>query len=151
MTRSAFAILLFAGLSACAGPAARESAGTRRAIAEIALAQIGVPYRYGGSDRSGFDCSGLVQYVYANAGVEVPRSTWQQIKAGRRISYSDARVGDLLFYRFGRSRNASLHVAIYLGDDLIVHAPATGREVSETRADQDPWSKRYITTVRILP
>jgi cell wall-associated NlpC family hydrolase len=147
-----FTILLFAAtLAACAGPGSKESLATRRAISDTAIAQIGVPYRYGGNDRDGFDCSGLVQYVYAQSGVELPRSTAEMMKIGARIAYSNARVGDLLFYTFRDRKHPSMHVAIYLGDDWMVHAPSSGGQVTKIRTDEKPWPKRYVAAVRILP
>lgn len=146
-----FSLLLAALVAACAGPGVKEGNAARRVIADQAVAQIGTPYRYGGNDRSGFDCSGLVQYVYAQAGIELPRGTGELLKAGTRINYSDARVGDLVFFRFSDRRQPSMHVAIYLGDDWMVHAPSTGGNVMKTRADEKPWPKRYVATVRVLP
>lgn len=147
-----FALMMVAVLlAACAGPGARQAVATRRAIADNALSQVGVPYRYGGNDPGGFDCSGLVQYAYSQAGVELPRGTAELLKTGTRISYADARVGDLLFYRFNDRRQSSMHVAIYLGDDWIVHAPASGGKVTKIRSDEKPWLKRYLTAVRVLP
>ncbi len=145
------AVIVVASLAACAGPGSKESTATRRAVIETALGQVGVPYRYGGSDRNGFDCSGLVQYAYAQAGVELPHSTSELMKAGAKIDYADARVGDLLFYHFADRKHSSMHVAIYLGDDWMVHAPASGKQVTRTRSDETPWPKRYIGAVRVLP
>ncbi len=144
-------LLLIALLTACAGPGTRESIATRRAVAENALAQLGVPYRYGGADRNGFDCSGLVQFAYFQAGVQLPHGTGDLRKIGAKIAYSDARVGDLLFYTFKDRKNPSMHVAIYLGDDWMVHAPASGGQVAKIRVDEKPWPGRYVGAVRILP
>lgn len=149
--RQLLALLLLVTLAACASRISKQGATTRRAVADAGLAQLGVPYRYGGADRSGFDCSGFVQYAFAQAGVELPRSTAEQMKVGAKIAYSDARTGDLLFYRFTDRRRSSLHVAIYLGDDWIVHAPATGKQVTKTRSDEKPWSARFVGAVRVLP
>ena len=151
MVRTFATLLLIAIVSACAGPGSKEALATRHQIAETALEQVGVPYRYGGNDPSGFDCSGLVQYVYGQAGVQLPRSTAELLKTGARISYSDVRVGDLLFYQFSDRKHPSMHVAIYLGDDWMVHAPASGQQVVKIRADEKPWPKRYVAAVRILP
>ncbi|GAC1621500.1 MAG: hypothetical protein NVS9B10_04390 [Nevskia sp.] len=151
MLRTLATLLLLAGLAACAGPASRAATATRHQIAETALEQLGAPYRYGGSDPNGFDCSGFVQYVYGQAGVQLPRGTTELLKTGTRIHYSDVRVGDLLFYQFSDRRRPSMHVAIYLGDDWMVHAPASGQQVTKTRADEKPWPKRYVTAIRVLP
>ncbi|MES0874363.1 C40 family peptidase [Sinimarinibacterium thermocellulolyticum] len=113
-----------------------------------ALGQVGRPYRYGGATPEGFDCSGLVQYVYREAGVTLPRTTVEQYRAGTRIRSDELEPGDLLFYRF--ERRPVDHVAIYLGDGQAVHAPANGRAVIVARVDLPHWKKRYVDAVRVL-
>jgi murein DD-endopeptidase len=113
-----------------------------------ALGQVGRPYRYGGSTPEGFDCSGLVQYVYREAGIPLPRTTVEQYRSGRRVKLRDLEPGDLLFYRF--DRRPVDHVAIYLGDGQAVHAPARGRAVIVAAVDLPHWQKRYVDAVRIL-
>jgi cell wall-associated NlpC family hydrolase len=137
-------------LAGCAGHRPQPDYPLRESIVENALGQVGRPYRYGGDDPEGFDCSGLVEYVYAQAGVKVPRDTTNQRGAGSHIGMSEALPGDLLFYRFPNSES-SLHVAIYLGDGQMVHSPASGRQVSVMRVDQRPWSDWFIGAVRIIP
>jgi peptidoglycan DL-endopeptidase CwlO len=98
-----------------------QTAGARAAA--LARRYLGVPYRWGGESPSGFDCSGLVQYVYRRIGVSVPRVTYGQWSAGRHVAHSALRVGDLVFF-YGHS-----HVGIYLGGGLFIHAPHTGAVV----------------------
>jgi cell wall-associated NlpC family hydrolase len=129
------------------GPAPERA--KREAIVETALGQVGRPYRYGGDSPDGFDCSGLVEYSYAEAGISVPHNTTALRSTGSHISLGNARPGDLLFYRFSNSAS-SLHVAIYLGHGKMVHAPASGREVSVIHTDQDPWPGRFLGAVRVL-
>jgi len=93
----------------------------------IALDQVGVPYRYGGSTPQGFDCSGLVQFSYSRAGVAVPRTTGQLWSASRTVDEDELRAGDLLFFSIDGKMS---HVAMYLGDRRFVHAPQSGRTVS---------------------
>jgi len=114
-----------------------------------ALGQIGRPYRYGGATPNGFDCSGLVQYVYRQAGFSVPRTTREQHQAGRRIDLDDAEPGDLLFYAFNGRRID--HVAIYLGEGEALHAPATGRTVIVAPVASNYWQGRFVDAVRLLP
>ena len=83
-------------------------------IASIALRYIGVPYVYGGNTPSGFDCSGFTQYVYAQAGISIPRSSDAQRYAGTVVSYADARTGDLIW--------SPGHVGIYLGNGQHIAA-----------------------------
>jgi cell wall-associated NlpC family hydrolase len=125
-------------------PVARESPnvalqGEGSAIARAARAQIGVPYRFGGADpRRGFDCSGLVAYVHGQEGIAVPRTAAQQFAAARSVSESELRPGDLVFFRLDARQRTVTHVGIYTGQRRFVHAPQTGRDVSEASLD-DPW------------
>ena len=118
-------------IAACASnPAATtssNSAGTGQRAAMIALDQVGVPYRYGGSTPQGFDCSGLVQYSYSHAGVTVPRTTGQLWSASTTVGNDDLRAGDILFFSIDGKMS---HVGMYLGEQRFVHAPQSGRTVS---------------------
>jgi cell wall-associated NlpC family hydrolase len=96
-----------------------------RAIS-IASRYFGVPYRYGGTTPRGFDCSGLVQYVYAQLGVRLPRTAQQQYGATRRVSRSAARPGDLVFFFGGGGIS---HVGIYAGGNMMIAAPHSGTVV----------------------
>lgn len=98
-------------------------AATNSSAVSIAQQYLGVPYVWGGASPSGFDCSGLVQYVYAQLGVSLPRVTYSQEKAGTRISLSEAQPGDLLFWG---TPGSSYHVAIYMGNQTFIHAPTQG-------------------------
>lgn len=86
-----------------------------------------VPYVWGGTTMSGFDCSGFTQYVYREAGIGLPRTAAQQAGAVKRISVSDAKPGDLLFWG---SRGNEYHVAIYIGGNEFIAAPEPGQTVS---------------------
>lgn len=113
-----------------------------------ALGQVGRPYRWGGNTPDGFDCSGLVQYVYAQTGLQMPRTAREQHELGGSIDLSDAEPGDLLFYSFaGRKVD---HVAIYLGDDQAVHAPANGRSVIVASVHLPYWKKHFVDAVRVF-
>ena len=104
------------------------SATIEKAIS-AAESKKGTPYRWGGTGPNGFDCSGLVQWSYKQAGVSLPRVAHDQVKAGTRISYSEARRGDLLYWT--RNGKPAHHVAIYLGDGRMIDAPRTGDHVRE--------------------
>lgn len=95
----------------------------------IAEQYLGVPYKWGGTKPAGFDCSGFVQYVFAKAGVSLPRTTTQQERVGTVIPVSQAQPGDLLFWG---ARGSSYHVAIYMGNGRYINAPAPGQNVSES-------------------
>lgn len=94
----------------------------------IAARYVGVPYVYGGTTPRGFDCSGFVQYVFRQAGVSLPRTADEQMRAGRRISRSEARPGDLVAFVSGGS---AYHIAIYAGGGMMYDSPHTGSSVSK--------------------
>lgn len=120
---------------------------TRESVLETALGQIGRPYRYGGGDGEGFDCSGLVQFVYAQVGVQLPRTAAQQREHGYRIALSDAVPGDLVFFR----TESGMHATIYVGEGRFVHAPSAGREVTvSTIGERGYWHDRLSDVVRVL-
>ena len=152
--RGKFGLGVALSIALLAGCATREPDDIRverRTIVETAMDQIGRPYRYGGTDPSGFDCSGLVQYSYAAAGLSVPRSTAELRHAGRKIHLRDARPGDILLYRFSDRAHASMHATIFLGDGMMVHAPASGGQVETIAMEQSPWPDRFVTAIRLLP
>lgn len=116
-----------------------RSAGEQAAI--VAVRQVGVPYRYGGSTVKGFDCSGLVQYAYSRAGKSIPRTTTDQWRQLSPVADDNLRVGDLLFFRIdGRIS----HVGLYLGSRRFVHAPASGREVTIAELDSGYYRKAFV-------
>ncbi|MBV1950282.1 NlpC/P60 family protein [Streptomyces sp. BV129] len=104
------------------GPGALGS----RAAAALAAARsaLGRPYVWGANGPSGFDCSGLMQWSYARAGVQLPRTSQAQRDAGHRVPLSQARPGDLVIYRSDAS-----HVAMYVGNGQVIHAPHPGAPV----------------------
>ena len=116
-----------------------RSAGEQAAV--IALRQVGVPYRYGGSTARGFDCSGLTQFAYAKAGVRIPRTTAAQWSDLSPVLADNLRVGDVLFFRIGGKIS---HVGLYLGRNRFVHAPSSGRKVSVEDLDSDFYRTRLI-------
>lgn len=131
-------------------PAAQQALGA--SIAQRALEQVGVPYRYGGADpRRGFDCSGLVSYVHGLVGVSVPRTAATQFAAARKVSLDDLRAGDLVFYRLVPGSRDITHVGIYVGQGRFVHAPQTGRLVSTTSLDDPYYRERYAGAGRLYP
>ena len=98
---------------------------------KAAEGRIGLPYVWGAAGPSTFDCSGLVQWAFAQAGVAMPRVSEEQWFTGPHISYADARPGDLLFWHYDKSDPTDIdHVAIYVGNGMMVVAPHTGEYVS---------------------
>ena len=118
----------------------------RETLLETALGQIGRPYRYGGGDGDGFDCSGLARHVYAEAGISLPRTAAEQRRTGRPIALANAQPGDLVFFNMGNGT----HVGIYVGDGRVVHAPAKGKQVTVTSVTTRYWKQRLAAVVRIL-
>jgi cell wall-associated NlpC family hydrolase len=111
----------------------------------------GVPYRLGGADPAGFDCSGLVQYVFAQYGVAMPRVVEQQWEIGNKVKPSKIEAGDLIFFATkGRGDGAS-HVAIAIGGDSFVHAPNSTGVVRIETLGSTYWGSRYVGARRIKP
>ena len=117
------------------------------AIIDTAMKLRGVPYRNGGSDPSGFDCSGFVQWVFARNGVLLPREVRDQYGTGRKIGPREVRPGDLVFFETV-SRGAS-HVGLVIGADQFVHAPSSTGVVRVERLTATYWAKRFVGARRI--
>jgi cell wall-associated NlpC family hydrolase len=107
----------------------------------VALGQVGVPYRYGGANSRGFDCSGLVQYAWSHAGARIPRTTGAQWRELMPVQDRELKPGDVLFFRIDGSIS---HVGLYVGEGRFVHAPATGREVAVASLSSDFYRRSFI-------
>jgi cell wall-associated NlpC family hydrolase len=130
----------------------RAAEGYGAALARDARAQLGTPYLYGGADPSrGFDCSGLVAWVHARAGVAVPRTAAQQFAAAEPVPRDGLRAGDLVFFRLDRRSRAVSHVGVYTGQGRFVHAPQSGRVVEEARLDDPYFAERFAGAGRFPP
>jgi cell wall-associated NlpC family hydrolase len=113
----------------------------RKSILRTARKYLGVPYRYGGDDPRGFDCSGFVMYVYEANNISLPRATKAQFDRGKRISLGRVRPGDLLFFQTSRRRIS--HVGIYAGKGRFIHAPSSGKRISYASLENIYWKKRF--------
>ena len=120
-------------------PLKRRNVGERAAV--VAVRQLGVPYRYGGSTTKGFDCSGLVQYAYSQAGKSIPRTTAGQWQSLQPVTANSLRVGDILFFNL---KGKVSHVGLYLGSGRFVHAPSTGRKVTIAELDSAYYRKAFV-------
>jgi cell wall-associated NlpC family hydrolase len=107
----------------------------------------GTPYRNGGSDPAGFDCSGFVQWVYAQQGVALPREVRQQYRVGQEIDSGGIKAGDLVFFETV-SPGAS-HVGIALGGGEFVHAPSSRGVVRVERYTTGYWADRWVGARRV--
>lgn len=109
-----------------------NSSKAAQAIA-FAKAQLGKPYVWGATGPSSFDCSGLTQAAWKSAGISLPRTTWDQVKAGTRVSTSQLQPGDLVFFYDDIS-----HVGLYVGDGMMIHAPKPGDVVKKAPITEMP-------------
>lgn len=139
-----------AGLS----PAPHHKTGNLRdRVVEAGLDAIGTPYSWGGDDPDdGFDCSGLVSFVYREvAGVELPRRARDQNNLGKKVSQAQLMPGDLVFFKTGRGRRAAIsHVGIYVGKNEFVHAPTRGSSVRVDKMDSTYWAKHFTSARRFI-
>lgn len=123
---------------------------TGGAIAETARTALGVPYVWGGNSlKSGVDCSGLVQQVYAQYGIQLPRVTYDQINVGYNVSVNKLYAGDLVFFDTDRSRGGPDHVGIYLGGGKFIHAPRPGQPVKISSMADSYYMNRFMGGRRI--
>lgn len=128
----------------------QHATGTAAAVIEAAREWLGAPYAYAGNSRRGTDCSGLTCMAYEKgAGIKLPRSSREQADYCRRISREDLRPGDLVFFVSSRGGSRINHVAIYLGDNRIIHA-TTSQGVTVTGLDDYYWSSHYYCSGRVL-
>jgi cell wall-associated NlpC family hydrolase len=135
----------------------RVGHAARLADSVIATAEdvMGRPYRYGGTGENGggFDCSGLIQYAYAQHGVTLPRTSAEQAREGRAVGKNPSKLypGDLL--TFSNQGGAVTHVGLYIGGGRFIHSATRGVQISVLSAD-DPygrwWWKRWVGVRRIV-
>ena len=113
-----------------------------------ALELRGVPYRNGGADLKGFDCSGFTQYVFAQHGVSLPRAVRDQFSmATQQVTPNDLEPGDLLF--FTTTEPGASHVAIAVGGDEFIHAPSSTGVVRVERLSARYWADRFVGARRV--
>ena len=129
-------------------PQGGETASIGSEIVIRAISLLGAPYRFGASGPKAFDCSGLVQFVHEELGIDVPRTAAEQYRAAAPVRLEDIEPGDLLFFRISGKRIS--HVAIYAGSGRFVHAPQTGRPIELRLLDDDYYKPRLAGAGRLF-
>ena len=117
------------------------------ALTGTALSLRGIPYRNGGTDPKGFDCSGFTQYVFAQHGISIPREVREQFRVGTSVQPDQLVAGDLLF--FATTDPGASHVGISIGGDEFVHAPSSTGVVRVEHLGSSYWSPRFLGARRI--
>jgi hypothetical protein len=131
-----------------------DAGALRVAVVELALQAMGTPYRWGGSDADGFDCSGLIQFAYARHGVALPRRSEEQARAGAPVAREPGSLlpGDILTFAT-RGGTAVTHVGLYLGEGRFIHSATGGVQVSAL-SPADPhgrwWWDRWVGGRRVI-
>lgn len=120
------------------------TSGSGASIVSSAKNFTGTPYVWGGNTSKGIDCSGLTQQAYKSIGINLPRTTTEQVKQGKAVSKSDLQPGDLIFFN---TSGKNSHVGIYAGNGMMTHAGSKG--VATVKMDTDYWNSRYSTSRRI--
>jgi len=133
--------------SATPGPASVRRPFDGYALTGTALSLRGIPYRNGGTDLTGFDCSGFTQYVFAQHGVSIPREVREQFRMGTLVQTDQLVAGDLLF--FATTDPGASHVGISIGGDEFVHAPSSTGVVRVEHLGSSYWSPRFLGARRI--
>jgi peptidoglycan DL-endopeptidase CwlO len=129
--------------AALAGPTAAPPAAQYGGVVGIAMQYLGVPYRWGGADPSGFDCSGFSMYVYAKVGVSLPHHAASQYGMGSPVSKDQLEPGDLVFF------NGLGHMGIYIGGGQFVHAPHSGDVVKVSNLSDSWYASTWVGARRI--
>jgi cell wall-associated NlpC family hydrolase len=120
---------------------------TRNDVIQTAYAYRGTPYRFGGTGRKGFDCSGFTGYIYAKKGVRLPRTAREQFSRGQRVSSKELKEGDLVF--FHTTHPGISHVGIYAGNGKFVHASSSGGSVRVDSLSSGYYKQRLVGARRV--
>lgn len=139
-------VLLFLAISFCRVRKEPDKVWDLRGkMVDLAKSLSGLPYRYGGEEIDGFDCSGFVYYVYDSYGIKLPRTAKKQAKMKERIKLRRAKPADILAFRLKRR----WHTAIYIGNNAFIHAPNRRTRVRVERLNKF-WKRRLKYVIRII-
>lgn len=126
----------------------RNLGGKIQKIITAAKSYLNVPYRYGGVNRAGIDCSALVQKAFAATGIAVPRTAYSQYQSSVKLDKKALKPGDLVFFRIKRNRPVS-HVGIYLGNNQMLHASQASKRVRVVDLNKQYWQQRFVAGGRL--
>ena len=124
--------------------------GRTTEILDLARHYLGTKYVFGGaSPRTGFDCSGFVQWLYGQVGIKLPRTTFEQVKVGTPVGMKDLQPGDILFFNTENDPRGPSHEALYIGNGKFIQAPHTGDVVKISNINDPYYQKTFVTARRI--
>lgn len=149
-------LTLLTWFAGCSSPLIKpaDTSPARAAVVSAAGSQVGAPYKFEGTGRTGFDAGGLVYYSYQQSGFEIPRNAQDQLRAGEAVVFFEKQPADLMFYRLGASQSGNengLHVGIYIGNGQMVHAPLDRDKVVLETIDTPYWMQRLVGVAKLLP
>ena len=126
-----------------------KSPEERSLFVRVVKTFLGVPYRLGGATLKGIDCSAFVKRIYEIFNTQLPRTTWEQFRIGKKVGKGDLEEGDLVFFKVPTRRANNRHVGIYIGNNEFVHASSRNREVRVDSLEAPYFSKRFINGIRV--
>lgn len=130
--------------SSSSSTSSTSSSASSNSITSVARSLLGCSYAYGAAGPTSFDCSGFTQYVYGRCGISIPRSSSAQYASATKISKSSLRAGDLVFFSNSSSGGSVGHVAIYLGDGVIIHSANSKTGVCTASLNSTYYTSHYI-------
>ena len=147
-----FTLLIF--LSSCISQKKISKPNSVKSLIGNARTYIGTPYKWGGNDKKGIDCSGLLVRSFESVGMKLPRTTSQQIDLGKKVSLKKSKVGDLVFFAFGKSKRKVTHVGLVSNrknnsDIKFIHA-SSSKGVIETQLIRDYYLNRIRKIKRVF-
>jgi len=123
----------------------------KNSIIKNAKRYLGGKYVWGGTQPKGFDCSGYVKYLYAQQGIQLPRTAYAQSKVGKYVSKNSLKKGDLLFFLTDKKRHIPItHVGMYIGNDKFIHAASRKKGIIISSFSKSKYSKYFVKAKRII-